>query len=73
MCERFNSGMGGYTCDGCNVLLWAGHQGSTIKENRVYCYSIKEEDVIAIDDGFYCKKCGENDKQYYSTRNNKNI
>lgn len=73
MCERFNSGMGGYTCDGCDVLLWAGHNGAQNPQNRVFCYSTKPEDVIQIDNCFYCKKCGENDKQYYSTRNNKNI
>lgn len=68
MSERFNSGMGGYTCDGCDVLLWAGHQGSIHPENRIFSYSTKKEDVIKIGNCFYCKKCGENDSEYYNSK-----
>jgi len=66
MCERFNSGMGGYTCDGCAVLLWAGHQGALNPENRIYCYTTKKEDVIQIGNSFFCKKCGADELLYHS-------
>lgn len=72
MCERFNSGMGGYTCDGCAVLLWAGHQGSLIPENRNYCYSTNPEDVTKIGNNFYCKSCGSQMIDYYKSIN-KNV
>tara|TARA_R110000787_G_scaffold193899_2_gene305446 strand:- start:31828 stop:32022 length:195 start_codon:yes stop_codon:yes gene_type:complete len=59
MCERFNSGAGGYTCDGddCNLLLWAGVGGLNKPEKRQYIYSVKEEDIITtVDDKAYCSE-----------------
>ncbi len=58
MTERFNSGRGGYTCDGCGALLWAGFNGLEKPANRGYIYGIQSEDVFIRDDGTaVCKKC----------------
>lgn len=57
MTERFNSGYGGYTCDECNVLLWAGHSGSTNPENRFFCYKAKPHNIVQYNACFYCADC----------------
>ena len=64
MVERFNSGMGGYTCDICHTLLWAGRDGKDNKKNRIYNYSHKATDIYETENGTYkfCKKCGPKDK-----------
>lgn len=51
MAERFNSGMGGVTCDNCGILICAG-----VKGKRIFCYSTKV--LIEYKDEHYCsKKC----------------
>jgi hypothetical protein len=56
MSERFNSGQGGYTCDQCNVLMWAGLSG----DEKIYCYSLTEKDIVEIEGKFFCcSKCAE--------------
>lgn len=57
MSERFNSGMGGYTCDECCVLLWAGIGGAENPANRFYSYEAKAEDIVAKNGCFYCADC----------------
>jgi hypothetical protein len=51
---RFNSGMGGVTCDKCNVLI---DQGLSLKEY---------EDTWGKhgDDGDFCMKCKESNQTY---------
>ena len=61
MCEKWNSGLGGYICDTCRVLLWAGHKGSERPENRHFIYSTNEEDVVQDGDKFFCStECKDN-------------
>jgi len=58
--ERFNSGAGGYTCDGCNVLLWSGVGGGSGPSQRNYCYTPKsDKDIHQEGVGFYCMPCKE--------------
>lgn len=61
MSEKFNSGHGGYTCDGCSILLWSGHLGSKYPENRFYypewMLGFKIEDIEEIDNKFFCPNC----------------
>lgn len=66
MSERFNSGAGGYTCDSCHTLLWAGVSALHRPEHRMYCYN-ETEDSITIDNKgntyyAYCSKCKEESK-----------
>lgn len=56
MCEKFNNGNGGYICDTCRVLLWAGRDGSIDKSNRRYWYKINEEDVVEKYGKFFCSQ-----------------
>jgi len=56
MSERFNSGIGGYTCDNCLVLLWAGVGGAKTPENRRYIYSTKKEDIVKVRKDWFCSK-----------------
>jgi hypothetical protein len=56
MCEKFNSGLGGYICDQCRVLLWAGRNGSAQPEKRKYIYSATAESIVALDGNFYCSE-----------------
>lgn len=58
MAEKFNSGYGGYTCDNCSVLLWAGANGKDKSERRIYCYNTKLENIVRVKDKIFCsKKC----------------
>lgn len=65
MTERFNSGHGGYTCDACNVLLWAGVRGCTFPEKRKFIYSTQASDIVERktkggERRFYCSlKCAD--------------
>lgn len=61
MSEKWNSGHGGYICDTCSVLLWAGHNGSERSENRLYCYRLAgPEEVVQAGDKFFCSnECAE--------------
>jgi len=56
MCEKFNSGYGGYICDHCRVLLWAGRNGSENPENRRFIYSTKPEDIVELGGLFFCSQ-----------------
>ena len=60
MAEVFNSGNGGYTCDLCRVLLWAGFDGKDKRYNRRYTYKTTENEVYETATGKFkfCKKCG---------------
>lgn len=53
MSERFNSGLGGYTCDTCKTLLWSGRDGATNPDNRQMVYKASRED-IKKDNLFFC-------------------
>lgn len=46
MTEKWNSGVGGYICDNCRALLWAGHNGSEDVRNRRYIYSVTPTTVV---------------------------
>ncbi len=61
MTERFNSGAGGYTCDGCSKLLWAGVGGLKNPSKRRFWYRETEESILVLDvwDKAYCGKCSE--------------
>jgi len=64
MCEKFNSGLGGYICDSCRKLLWAGKDGSTKPEKRKYIYTTKPEDVVQVGDEFFCSQaCADSPKR----------
>lgn len=52
MTERFNSGLGGYTCDTCSRLLWSGFDG----DQRVYCYEATPETVLSRKGKHYCSQ-----------------
>jgi len=54
MGERFNSGMGGYTCDKCKVLIWAGSKGMKDRSKRHFVYSTKATDIVEDDDNMFC-------------------
>lgn len=47
MTEKFNSGMGGYTCDNvsCSKLLWAGARAAERPDKRRYIYSTLSQNV----------------------------
>ncbi len=63
MTERFNSAMGGYTCDGprCQRLLWAGVRAKTEPSKRHFIYSVKPEEVVELDNRIFCSKtCADN-------------
>lgn len=57
MSERFNSGIGGYTCDCCAVLLWAGFKGLTNEHARCYCYGDKQFFIIEKNLAFCSESC----------------
>lgn len=59
MTYRFNSGMGGWTCDKCNVLLWAGWESKEYPENRVYCYNETADSITETETEAFCKECSE--------------
>lgn len=46
MSERFNNGYGGYTCDACRKLLWAGFNGLEVPKQRRYIYDTKQAEVV---------------------------
>lgn len=54
MGEKFNSRMGGYICDHCRRLLWAGFDGHTNPENRKWWYSSTAETVIVTTSYAFC-------------------
>ena len=61
MGERFNSSYGGYTCDYCSTLIWAGADGSVNPEVRKFVYRAKPADVVQVEDKFFCsEQCAEN-------------
>lgn len=55
--QRFNSGVGGYTCDGCSILLWSGFGGLEDESTRYYCYGATKDDVQVKEGKAYCKDC----------------
>lgn len=58
MSEVFNSGTGGYICDACRILLWAGPKGVTTPDKRYFIYGTNKEDIVEIDGGIFCSsKC----------------
>lgn len=60
MGEKYNSGMGGYTCDYCNILLWAGFGGRDIPENRQWIYIPTPRIIVEVEDRVYCSEdCAE--------------
>lgn len=51
--EKFNSGMGGYICDFCSKLLWAG-----FSDHRIYCYEATPATIVEHRGLFFCNgKC----------------
>lgn len=54
MSERFNSRMGGYTCDTCCRLLWAGFDGHEVPGNRKWWYSSTAETVLVTASYAFC-------------------
>ena len=63
MVEVFNSGMGGYICDQCRKLLYAG------KTVRHYVYSSFKEDIV--EEGGL-KFCSTRCKETYKNRKMEN-
>lgn len=57
MAEVFNSGMGGYTCDGCSTLLWTGHNGLTNPDGRNYDYTGMPDCIYSTPSYAYCEHC----------------
>lgn len=56
MGEKFNSGYGGYICDCCRKLLWAGRNGLEDADARRYIYHVQPEDVVLKDGLAFCSK-----------------
>lgn len=56
MSEKFNSGYGGYICDTCRALLWAGRDGLINPHKRKYVYSSTEETVVIKDGLAFCSE-----------------
>jgi len=55
----FNSGMGGYTCDSCNTLLYAGGwfwNKDRSKDDRNFYYFTQKEDILEKEDKQFCSK-----------------
>ena len=67
MSERFNSGAGGYTCDSCHILLWAGSRGMRYPERREWRYSETADTVLVKDNTAYCSKCKEGEDESLHT------
>jgi hypothetical protein len=56
MGEKWNSGAGGYTCDTCGVLLWAGHDGKDKPQYRRWWYTCVPDDIIEFGHLAFCSK-----------------
>lgn len=68
MGEKFNSGIGGYTCDTCSILLWAGRDGDEKPENRRYIYTAEPGTVLEDGQGHWF--CSNRCRSNYKGRNN---
>lgn len=56
MGEKFNSGNGGYLCDTCRRLLWAGFNGHEQPANRRWWYSSTAETVLVTSNYAFCSE-----------------
>lgn len=54
MGEKFNSGMGGYICDSCRVLLWAGPGSLKDPLKRKFVYKATAETIVELEKGIFC-------------------
>ena len=56
MGEKFNSGEGGYICDHCRTLLWAGACGRLNPSRRRYIYSATPSSVVETKKAAFCSR-----------------
>lgn len=64
MGEKFNSGYGGYICDHCRRLLWAGRGGLQDPLKRKFIYSSTPESVVVKNNMAFCsKECADKGKE----------
>lgn len=54
MGEKWNSGIGGYVCDHCRVLLWAGFGGLDEGGKRHYYPSARKDYIVIVGGKAYC-------------------
>lgn len=56
MAEVENKGMGGYECDYCEKLMWAGVGGLRDARRRQFFYETRSKDLILVDGLAYCSR-----------------